>query len=233
VNDISDATSFDNLALIYERLAEPITSGIGLQVLDLLNLRSGQRMIDVAAGPGASAVTAAERGIHVLATDVAPAMVARAAERLRPYPNSDVRTMSCDALDAPDASFDVAISLFGVLAFSTWQTSLAELVRVTRPGGHVAATMWTEERDATPAYVVKRVFESLFPGRELWPANFFPHWTVGMLGKALRDAGCDDVDVRICRAEWRPVSSSGVPIGSDEVLLDGEPIFATFQATVI
>lgn len=224
----ADSTDFDKLVRFYERLGEPMSYPFAAQVLDLTRLAPGERVIDVATGTGVLAVAAAERRARVLATDIAPAMVAHTADRLRRFDGCEARMMSLDALDVPDAQFDAAFSLFGILAFSTWPKGLSELVRVTRPGGRIAVTIWVERKDATPAYVLKRVFEDCFPGRELWPKAFFPSWSAHGLGDALREAGCDAVEVKVCSADWRPVSAAGGPVYPANALDEGDAMFRNF-----
>lgn len=224
----ADATDFNQLVRVYERVGEPMSRPFADRALDLTGLAPGERILDVATGTGALAVAAAERGARVLATDIAPAMVARAAERLHPFDGCEARVMSLDALNLPEARFDAAFSLFGLLAFTTWPKGLSELVRVTQPGGRIAVTMWAERGDATPSYVMKRVFAKVFPGRELWPEGFFPSWSTVGLGDALRRAGCVDVEVHVCTAEWRPRSPSGGPLFPEDALDEGNPLFRNF-----
>jgi ubiquinone/menaquinone biosynthesis C-methylase UbiE len=228
LNETSDTTDFSAIARIYERLGEAMTYPLAVQALDRAAITTGEHVIDVATGAGVLAVEAAVRGARVLATDIAPAMVARTAERLEPFSACDARVMNFEALDVPDAEFDAAFSIIGVLAFSTWSKGLSELVRVTKPGGRIVVTMWTENRDATPAYVLKRVFEACFPGRELWPKDFFPSWTTAGLAQALQQAGCSEVEVRVCSGEWSPVSIAGAPVPPGEIMDDADSVFRNF-----
>lgn len=224
----ADTADFNSLVHVYERLGEPATRPFAVQVLARTEVEPGERILDVATGTGVLAVAAAERGARVLATDIAPAMVARTAERLHPFDGCEARAMSFDALDAPDAQFDATFSLFGLLAFGRWRKGLSELVRVTRPGGRIGVTMWTERTDATPAYVLKRVFEDCFPERELWPNDFFPSWSAESLGEALCWAGCDEIAVHVCGAQWRPASVTGRPLYPEDALEEGDPMFRNF-----
>ena len=77
-----------------------------------------------------------------MATDFSPGMVACVAAA--GLPNVETRVMDGQALDLPDASFDAAFSIFGVIMFPDWRKGLAEMRRVTRPGGYgvVAPVGW-------------------------------------------------------------------------------------------
>ncbi len=206
---------------LYERMGERTTQPFALQILDGLSAVDGLSMIDVAAGTGGLAVVAAERGARVLATDVSPAMVERTSERLRPFNSCRAEVMDFRALDVPDASFDIALSNFGVLAYSPWQQGLAEMTRVTRAGGRIVLAMWTHRDDCSPAHLMRRVFNELFPGRELWPSNMFPIFSEKSLQSSVGDAGCADVEVRVAEEAWSPFSSA-------DVVSECDPMFRSF-----
>jgi ubiquinone/menaquinone biosynthesis C-methylase UbiE len=195
--------NFGPMVAFYERVVDPLTLPIGLAAIKLCNLAAGDRVIDVAAGTGALAAEAARSGLRALATDIEPNMVARAAERLAAFSDCEARTMSFDALDVPDASFDAALSVVGVLAFANGQAGLRELVRVTRNGGRVAVGAWDQERAEAPQYLAYNVFDKLFPGRQLWPAEFFPSWSKAAVVAALREAGCVRAEVHEVEGAWR------------------------------
>lgn len=198
----SDEVKFGDFVSDYERIVDPLTLPIGRHIFDLAGLVPGSTVVDVAAGTGAIAVEAAHRGIAALAVDIAPAMVARAAQRLAAFPAASARVMSFDALDLPDSVFDAAISIVGVLAFAGGDAGLREMARVTRSGGLVAAATWDQERPAAPHYFARDVFATLFPTRELWPVDFFPVWSHAALEDALRASGCKAVQVTVFDGQW-------------------------------
>jgi SAM-dependent methyltransferase len=112
---------------------------LGDEVVRRLGLRPGTRLLDVAAGSGGLSIPAARVGAGVVATDLAPAMIERLNARARAEGLSTLlaRTMDGHALDLDDDAFDVAVSVNGVSLFPDMARGLAELVRVTRPGGRV------------------------------------------------------------------------------------------------
>jgi ubiquinone/menaquinone biosynthesis C-methylase UbiE len=93
----------------------------------------------MATGTGALALAAARTGAQVLATDFSPGMVACVAAA--GLPNVEARVMDGQALDLPDARFDAAFSIFGVIMFPDWRKGLAEMRRVTKPGGYGAVVL--------------------------------------------------------------------------------------------
>jgi SAM-dependent methyltransferase len=138
---------WDDHVAVYEQVFEPLSSAFARRALDELDLRPGERLLDVGAGAGATALMAAGRRAEVTAIDASPAMAARIAARAnaagaRALVHAAV--MDGMALDLPDASFDAAISVFGVSLFPDAAKGMREIARVLKPGGRVAVVTWTE-----------------------------------------------------------------------------------------
>ena len=109
-------------------------------------LRAGACILDVASGTGNLAVVAARRGCLVSGIDIAANLVAQArsraaAEGLR----IDFREGDAEALPFSDCQFDLVVSMFGVMFTPQPDVAVAEIRRVTRPGGQVALANWTPE----------------------------------------------------------------------------------------
>ncbi len=119
---------------------------VGEQLCEALDVRAGQRLLDVAAGNGNVSLAAARRGCEVVSTDYVPALLERgreraAAERLA----MDFRPADAEALPFQDASFDLVASSFGVMFTPDQARAAAELARVCRPGGRIGLANWTPE----------------------------------------------------------------------------------------
>ncbi|MEG3084410.1 class I SAM-dependent methyltransferase [Sphingomonas sp. PB2P12] len=154
---------WDAAAQHYEKTAHPFTIRYAEAALRRVPLTSESRVLDVAAGTGALTVSAARTGAHVLATDFSPGMIARiAAAKLS---NVDARVMDGQALALDDASFDAVFSIFGVILFADWRKGLAEMARVTRPGGHGVVATW-QDRGAATFLLLGEIRRKLFPDRE-------------------------------------------------------------------
>ncbi|WP_162915278.1 class I SAM-dependent methyltransferase [Desertibaculum subflavum] len=108
-----------------------------------LNARPGQRILDVATGTGWSARNAARTGAEVTGIDISGDLLA-AAQRLSAHirPAIDFRQGDAEQLPFPDASFDGAISTFGVMFAANHERAAAELARVLRPGGRLVLATW-------------------------------------------------------------------------------------------
>ena len=133
-----------DIASDYETAFEGLSSQYAADVVGLLDLRPGERVIDVAAGTGAFSLLAAQAGAEVLATDFAPGMIARLRERLGAAQLSGIRAevMDGQSLEVPDATFDVSVSVLGLIFFPDIGRGLAELRRVLRMGGRSAVVCW-------------------------------------------------------------------------------------------
>jgi ubiquinone/menaquinone biosynthesis C-methylase UbiE len=122
----------------FDELVTPESMVMGSEVVRRLGLRPGTRLLDVAAGSGALSIPAAKGGAEVVATDLSSAMIERLDARARAEGLSvQGRAMDGLALDLADDAFDVAVSVNGVSLFPDMARGLAELARVTRPGGRV------------------------------------------------------------------------------------------------
>lgn len=154
---------WDTAAQHYEQTAHPFTARYAEAALARVALAPTSRVLDVAAGTGALALLAARTGAQVLATDFSSGMIARIAARN--LPNIEARVMDGQALALEDASFDVAFSIFGVIMFPDWRKGLAEMARVTRPGGHGVIATWREQGAAT-FLLLGQIRRKLFPDRE-------------------------------------------------------------------
>jgi SAM-dependent methyltransferase len=109
----------------------------GQAVVDKLGVGPGTVFLDVGAGSGALAIPVAQRGANVLAIGLAPTMIERLGAHARGLPNLRGRVMDGGHLDLSDNSFDVAASVNGVTLFPDVSAGIAEMVRVTKPGGRV------------------------------------------------------------------------------------------------
>jgi SAM-dependent methyltransferase len=127
----------------FEKIAVGYAAGAAAFV-ERLGIEPGQTVLDAACGTGNLAIPAAQRGARVTGLDIAPNLI-EAARRASADAGVDIRfdTGSAEAMPYADESFDVAISMFGVMFAARPEQTLAELVRVTRRGGTIALACWT------------------------------------------------------------------------------------------
>jgi len=126
---------------------------VGETLCEAADLRSGAKVLDVAAGNGNCSLAAARRWCEVTSTDYVPALLEdgkrrAAAERLP----ITFREADVEALPFADGSFDAVLSSFGVMFAPNHQRSASEMLRVVRSGGVIALANWT------PAGFIGRLF---------------------------------------------------------------------------
>ena len=117
---------------------------VGETICEAVDLRAGERVLDVAAGNGNATLAAARRFAEVISTDYVPALL-DGGRRRASAEGLFVRFETADAENLPyaDASFDVVLSTFGVMFAPDHQRSARELLRVCRPGGRIGLASWT------------------------------------------------------------------------------------------
>jgi len=117
---------------------------VGETLCEAVDLRAGQRVLDVAAGNGNATLAAARRFAEVVSTDYVGALLehgSRRAEAER-LPVA-FREADAEALPFADASFDVVLSTFGVMFAPNQAQAARELKRVCRPRGRIGLANWT------------------------------------------------------------------------------------------
>jgi ubiquinone/menaquinone biosynthesis C-methylase UbiE len=135
---------------------------VGETLCEAVDLRGGQRVLDVAAGNGNATLAAARRFADVVSTDYVGALLERGRERAK-ADRLPVTFQEADAEALPfaDASFDVVLSTFGVMFTPDQQRAADEMMRVCRPGGKIGLASWTPP---------KRISRSGHRQKELSPA---------------------------------------------------------------
>jgi SAM-dependent methyltransferase len=118
----------------------------GELLCEAVDLRPDQQVLDVAAGNGNATLAAARRWGQVTSTDYVTALLDRGRERAAAE-RLPVTFQEADAEQLPfaDASFDVVLSIFGVMFTPNQEQAAHELLRVCRPGGKIGLASWTPE----------------------------------------------------------------------------------------
>jgi ubiquinone/menaquinone biosynthesis C-methylase UbiE len=135
---------------------------VGEQLCESLDVRSGQKVLDVAAGNGNASLAAARRGCEVTSTDYVPHLLERARERAH-ADRLDIafREADAEALPFPDESFDAVVSTFGVMFTPDQDKAAAQMLRVCVHGGKIGLANWT------PTGFIGQVFKTI--GKHLPP----------------------------------------------------------------
>lgn len=128
----------------YEEATRPYLARFSAVGLERLDLDASQRLVDVACGPGTTTLLAAPRVREVHALDFSSAMLAQAKRNVEAAGLSNVRLSEGDGQNLPfsDASFDRAVSMFGLMFFPDRARGFGELHRVLASGGRALVSSW-------------------------------------------------------------------------------------------
>ena len=129
---------------------------VGEQLAEAVDLRAGERVLDVAAGNGNATLAAARRFAEVTSTDYVPALLDKGRARAQAE-GLTVRFEPADAEALPfaDASFDVLLSTFGAMFTPDHTRTAHEMLRVLRSGGRIGLANWT------PQGFIGRLFKAI------------------------------------------------------------------------
>jgi SAM-dependent methyltransferase len=129
----------------YPSMVETWLTPLGPRLVAACGVGDWSQVLDVAAGTGNASIPAAERGAHVIASDLTPELLD--AGRANARAGLDLQWVEADAENLPfdDASFDIVMSAIGAMFAPHHQATADELVRVCRPGGTIGLLCWTPE----------------------------------------------------------------------------------------
>jgi SAM-dependent methyltransferase len=173
----------------------PAFSRFAEDALELGHLVPGERVLDVATGPGTLALAAARTGARVSAIDFSPQMIdeLRARRRRDEVPEIDARVADATALPYEDGAFDAVFSMFALNLIADRAAAFREIHRVLRPGGRavVGTPSSLEKTAAFP--VIREVVGRVLPELDL---EFeLPLAEPGELQSEMFAAGFADVEV--------------------------------------
>ena len=212
--------AFNVSADAYDRFMGRYSSRLAAQMADLAGVEAGQRVVDVGCGPGALTEELVRRvgADAVAAADPSEPFVAAVAER---FPGVDVRLASAEELPFPDGTFDAALAQLVVHFMADPVRGLAEMARVAREGGVVAACVWDHESGQTPIGTFWEVVREV--GLRAEDESDLAGVREGHLVQLLDEAGLRDVEGSVLqvRAEqesfedwWQPFTLGVGPAGS-------------------
>jgi ubiquinone/menaquinone biosynthesis C-methylase UbiE len=200
-NGATDWMSFDPVAETYDRLMVPIFfARPSADLVDDCSLNAGDRVLDVGAGTGVTAVLAAQAiGPEGVVAGIDPSIMMLQQARRRGL--SRVVVGGLPHLPFPDSVFDVVMSSFVLGNILDYRAGLREMIRVLRPGGTIGVTTWGPDaaefgqlwKDVSAAFVSPQHLQSAKVRRIPWQEHFTRE---ANLRQALQDAALETVSVR-------------------------------------
>ena len=191
-----EAAGWEKQAGGYEDFFGTITTRLVDPLLDAAHVGRGDRVLDVATGPGFAAARAAERGASVVGVDGAEGMLALAR---RSHPQLEFRKGNAEELLFEDSSFDAVVANFLLLHLGRPEQAVAHFARVLAPGGRLALTVWdVPERARILGVLVDAVAEAgASPPADIRVGPpIFRFSDEGEFAGLLGDQGLEDVHVQ-------------------------------------
>jgi SAM-dependent methyltransferase len=131
----------DKLATSYQDFFSPVTALAIEPLLNAVEVRRGANLLDVATGPGSLPREATRLGMICTGVDLSPGMIQLAKNS---SPGIEFRVADVEHLPFADTSFDAVVCNFGLGHFPYPEASVAECVRVLKPGGRIALSWWDD-----------------------------------------------------------------------------------------
>ncbi len=222
------SSSFNVAAESYDRFMGRYSALLSSQLADLAGVHNGQRVLDVGCGPGALTAELVGRVGPEAVSAVDPSEPFVAAVRAR-YPGVDAHLASADRLPFPDRAFDATLAQLVVHFMSDPVAGLAEMARVTRRDGIVAACVWDHAGGQGPLGLYWQAARQLDPtvDDESQLAGVREGHLAELLGAAgLRHIVQATLTVSLEHASfeewWEPFTHGVGPAGSYAVSLDAD-----------
>jgi SAM-dependent methyltransferase len=220
--------SFDVAADAYDQFMGRYSRLLAPQMADLAESRNGQRVLDVGCGPGALTAELVGRlgPAGVAAVDPSEPFVIAARAR---NPGVDVFQASAEALPFPDHAFDAALAQLVVHFMLDPVAGLAEMGRVTRRDGVVAACVWDHAGSGGPLGLFWQAARELDP--DVHDESDLPGARQGHLAELFKVAGLRDIEETVLVASlehptfedwWEPFTRGVGPAGAYTAGLDAE-----------
>lgn len=197
-NPLAAPDPWDFVAEGYDDLTADVMLPFSQLALDIAELKSDARVLDVAAGPGTLTIPAATRVARVEAVDFAPAMI----ERLRAHVqaeglgNVEANVGDGQRLSFADNEFDAAFSMFGLMFFPDRAAGFSELFRVLKPGGVAVVSSWAPVAESSLMTLMFAAYRTGDPSIPEPQANLLSLENPEVFVSELRAAGFGEVTVQ-------------------------------------
>jgi len=200
---------------------------MGDEIIRLLNPKGAEIILDVAAGTGEPGLTIASmlKDGKVIVTDLSEDMLDIARENATQRGITNIETKACDVceLPFPDNTFDAISCRFGFMFFPDMLMAAKEMVRVLKPGGRIATSVWNvPEKNFWVTAIMGTINKNMeLPAPPLGAPGMFRCAKEGFISDLLRQAGLKNISVTEVAGElncqttdvyWNMMTEIGAPI---------------------
>jgi ubiquinone/menaquinone biosynthesis C-methylase UbiE len=208
---IRQQKSWDSVAAGWQKWWKTFEKGaqkVSNKLVEIAEIKPGQKVLDIATGIGEPAITAArvvgDKG-HVTATDISPEMLAIGKERAQHegLKNIEFKKGDAETMDLPSSSFDAAVCRWGLMFIPNLPAALDNIHRSLVSGGRLAATVWAEPTKVPqlnlPMTIVRQELQLLLPPATGIPGPF-----------SLADL--NELKNSLIQAEFRDIRSENIQV---------------------
>ena len=218
--------TFEVAAEAYDRFMGRYSRPLAASLADWLDVRTGERALDVGCGPGAWTAQLLQRlgADRVSAIDPSAPFVEAFRER---FPGVDVRQGAAESLPYDDNSFDLTAACLVVHFMTDPVAGIAEMARVTRPGCWVGATVWDLAGGREPMAPIWSALAAVDPNHP--DESDLQGGSSGQLVAMFEEAGLSDVEATELAVTvthptfeewWEPYLHGVGPVGEALAALD-------------
>lgn len=197
VNPLSSPEPWDLVSEGYDETTGEFLAKFSEYGIEKLELRTDDRFIDVACGPGTTSLLAAPLVRSVDALDFSPEMLRIARRNASDAGLTNVTFHEGDGQDLPfsESSFDKGVSMFGVMFFPDRRRGMRELARVIRPGGKVLISSWAPIDMSSAMRTLFGALSAIDPSRKMPERDISSLENPEVFRKELEESGFGSVTV--------------------------------------
>jgi len=191
---------WEEVASGYHRFFQNVTPQTAKGLLELAGVKTGEKLLDVATGPGYLANLAHEKGAQVLGVDHSEAQVAIARSN---YPHLQFQVADAEHLPFADASFDHVCMNFLLMHLTDAPQALREARRVLKKGGQLSFSVWASPKECIPMALVMETVQKYGKPVNLPPGpDFFFYSNPKEVERALVPLGFSDIQTVRHEQSW-------------------------------
>jgi SAM-dependent methyltransferase len=198
---VFERAGWDEHIVGYDHAFGPVSRQTVRPTLDAARVSAGMRVLDVCTGPGMLAEAALQRGAIAVGLDFSAEVVDFARRRV---PTAEFRRGDAQDLPFPNDSFDAVVCGYGIMHIPEPDLALREMLRVVRPGGRVALSVWD---GSTPSSIFALIYAAVRAHGTIDVSlphgpDFFQFGTLEKMQAALVEVGLIQVEAEAFAPIW-------------------------------